>query len=67
MSDVPIRQRTPRPPVPPDSRFARRCVTCGSGFLNLAPGKTGERGIWREWSWFCSAECAPEAVENHDG
>lgn len=55
---MPIRQHTPRPVVRPDSRFARACDTCGASFLALAPGKTGERGIWRDWQWFCSQECA---------
>lgn len=56
--DVPLRQRAPRPTVKPPSEFARRCHVCGSDFLALAPGKTGERGIWRDWHWFCSIECS---------
>lgn len=25
--------------------------------------KTGERGMWDEWTWFCSAQCWNEAHE----
>lgn len=49
----------------PSSRFERCCVTCGASFIGLAPGRTGERGLWggtNGWSWFCSVECAPVAV-----
>lgn len=52
-----IRQTHPRPPIKPASPFARRCRVCGSDFLALAVGKTGERGIWRDGHWFCSIEC----------
>lgn len=50
-----IRRTRPRPPIKPASPFARRCAACGSDFLALAA--SGERGIWRNWHWFCSIEC----------
>lgn len=56
MSDVPIRQKSAYVPKD-DFQFARHCERCGASFLLLAPGKTGERGVWRDWKWFCSIEC----------
>ena len=38
------------------------CHTCGASFAGLAPGKTGEAGIWRFWRWYCSVECAPDVA-----
>lgn len=55
----PIRQKSARGMPRPLNQFTRRCRTCGACFLGLAAGKTGERGIWTEWAWFCSVECAP--------
>ena len=44
--------------VTDDYQFARHCAECGASFLLLAPGKTGERGIWRPpLIWFCSVDC----------
>lgn len=45
--------------APKATQFRRGCGTCGADFLALAPGKTGERGIWRDWIWYCSAACDP--------
>lgn len=57
MTDFPIRQRSAKGHPPPFSEFTRRCARCRACFLGLAAGKTGERGLWREWSWYCSQEC----------
>ena len=62
MNDEPIRVRSPHVPRPTTS-IERTCEGCGASFLGLAFGKTGERGIWRDWQWFCSIECSPENVE----
>jgi hypothetical protein len=59
----PIRQRSARGVPAEGCQFLRRCVNCRASFLGLAPGKTGERGIWRDWSWFCSAECAGHSLD----
>ena len=52
----PIRQKAAHTPRPA-SHFERHCATCGASFVALAPGTTGERGIWRSWVWYCSQEC----------
>lgn len=42
------------------SSIERLCAACGASFIGLAPGKTGERGIWTPGlTWYCSEECAP--------
>lgn len=41
------------------SQFLRSCRTCAASFSGLAPGRTGERGLWSAGRWFCSVECAP--------
>ena len=55
--DSPIRKLSANGLPKPTTRIERTCATCGASFTGLAPGKTGERGIWREWQWFCSLEC----------
>lgn len=55
--DCAIRERSCRGEPAPRSQFARRCRACGADFLGLAPGRTGLRGIWQDWQWFCSREC----------
>lgn len=61
VNDYPIRQESARgkPPEPWDA--ARTCRNCQASFRALAPGRTGERGIWAGWHWYCSQECADEA------
>lgn len=57
----PIRQKSAKGIPREDNPFGRRCVVCEASFMRLAPGLTGERGLWggpTGWSWFCSAECA---------
>jgi hypothetical protein len=61
--DIPIRRRSAHVPRPSNS-IERTCEGCGASFLGLAPGKTGERGIWREWNWYCSTECDPAICED---
>jgi hypothetical protein len=58
--EFPIRARSPHGPYP-RTEFTRRCVVCRSDFIALAPGKTGERGLWDEWKWYCSRECYDHA------
>lgn len=62
MSDFPIRQKAAVTPKP-TTDIGRTCRTCGACFIGLAPGKTGERGLWRDWKWYCSAECYPESAD----
>lgn len=57
MTDYPVRQKSVHGWPKPNTSIERRCRTCGASFIQLAPGKTGERGIWRDWNWYCSAEC----------
>jgi hypothetical protein len=59
--DYPIRQHSLHGVPKPGTSIERRCHTCGASFIRSAPGKTGERGIWRDWHWYCSTECDPTA------
>lgn len=61
MSNCPVRVKSANG-QPPAREFMRSCRTCSADFLALAPGKTGERGLWSEAGWFCSLECAPEEL-----
>jgi hypothetical protein len=54
---VPIRQTSARGQPKPITSIERVCATCAASFIGLAAGKTGERGLWREWTWYCSEEC----------
>lgn len=57
--DYPIRQKSANGQPAEQWKYARTCHKCKASFLQLAPGKTGERGIWtNELIWFCSQECA---------
>ena len=58
MADWPIRQHSANGEPKPNTSIERRCRSCGASFLGLAPGKTGERGVWKTWTWYCSQECA---------
>jgi hypothetical protein len=55
----PFRQKSAQGQPKPNTSIERRCKTCGASFTGLAPGKTGETGIWHAWHWYCSIECAP--------
>lgn len=57
MGDFPIRQLSALGLPKPSTSIERTCACCGASFLDLAPGSTGERGLWEDWSWFCSQEC----------
>lgn len=58
---TPVRERSARGEPKPTTSIERTCRGCGASFLGLAPGKTGERGIWREpLRWYCSIECDDE-------
>jgi hypothetical protein len=59
----PIRQKSANGTPKPTTSIERTCATCRASFGGLAPGKTGERGIWQGWFWYCSLECAPERVK----
>ena len=62
----PIRQVSARGKPAEPSKSARTCANCHASFLGLAPGKTGERGLWDMWSWYCSVECAPASLVKED-
>lgn len=54
----PIRQASAHGEPKPNTSIERRCGRCGASFLGLAPGKTGERGLWTvNLTWYCSQEC----------
>ena len=59
---IPVRQLSAKGQPAPFGDFTRRCQTCGACFIGLAVGKTGERGLWHEWQWFCSVQCYPAAL-----
>ncbi len=54
----PVRRKSACGQPRPNTSIERTCDACGASFLGLAAGKTGERGIWGGWKWYCSAECA---------
>lgn len=56
--ELPIRQKSANGEPKPIGSYDRRCKRCKASFIKLAPGKTGERGIWKNWQWYCSQECA---------
>lgn len=65
MSDCPVRQKSAHGQPKPSSHFLRCCHSCGADFGALAPGNTGERGIWDDgpgFVWYCSVECAPAGL-----
>ena len=57
---VPIRERSALAAFPPRTEFGRKCNTCGCEFMDAGRVTTGFRGIWRDWRWYCSTECAEE-------
>jgi len=61
-ANYPVRKRSAHGLPRPKYQFTRACRVCGACFLELAPGKTGERGIWNDWRWYCSQECFAEAA-----
>jgi len=64
MTDYPFRQKSAKGEPRPTTSIERTCSTCGASFIGLAPGKTGEAGIWNYWQWYCSIECAPKRVRD---
>lgn len=58
-ADWPVRQKSLNGEPKPETSIERRCVTCGASFVRSLPGRTRERGIWRDWHWYCSVECDP--------
>ena len=54
---VPIRRRSANGQPKPETFIERTCSNCGASFIGLAFGDTGQRGIWRSWTWYCSMEC----------
>lgn len=56
--DRPVRQASANGQPRPETTIERTCRTCKASFIGLAAGKTGERGIWCGWHWYCSAQCA---------
>ena len=53
----PVREKSVNGEPAREWDMERGCYRCGASFLKLAPGATGERGIWQDWHWFCSREC----------
>jgi len=61
LETYPLRQKSANGQPKPQTSIERRCHRCGASFIGLAPGKTGEAGIWDSKSnWYCSIECAPK-------
>ena len=44
----PFRQKSARGQPRPQTSIERCCRGCGASFIGLAPGKTGEAGIWHD-------------------
>lgn len=71
--DYPVRQKSAAGQPKPLATIERTCKGCGAAFLGHAPGKTGERGIWQGWRWYCSVECAEgdgvqvDPLSGHEG
>lgn len=62
-TSYPFRQKSAQGQPKPNTTIERRCQKCGASFIGLAPGKTGEAGIWDNRSrWWCSVGCAPANV-----
>lgn len=59
MTDWPIREKSLNGEPKPLTSIERTCRKCGASFILTAPGKTHERGLWRDWQWYCSRECDP--------
>ncbi len=57
VAESPIRQKSANGQPRPTTSIERTCKRCGASLVGLAPGKTGERGIWDSWAWYCSQEC----------
>jgi hypothetical protein len=55
----PVRRKSAHGWPKPETSIGRCCRSCGASFIGLAPGKTGEVGIWHDWRWYCSLECDP--------
>lgn len=56
--EYPVRLRSANGLPPLRAAFLRSCRRCHADFFSLAPGKTGERGLWDEClHWWCSQEC----------
>jgi hypothetical protein len=55
--EYPVRTDSAHGEPKPSTPIERTCRSCHASFLGLAAGKTGLRGIWRDWSWYCSVEC----------
>jgi hypothetical protein len=53
-----FRQRSLNGQPANDSRFLRGCKACKASFL-WSP--RDQMGIWRDWNWYCSVECAQRA------
>lgn len=69
MNDHPMRQLSAKGEPKPTTSIERTCGTCGASSLGLAPGKTGEAGLWSpsSFAWFCSIECAPKSIRPASG
>lgn len=66
MTGYPIREKSANGKPKPKTSIERTCRKCKASFIGLAPGKTGERGIWTGLgSWYCSTECAPGHSQSH--
>lgn len=59
LDPIPIRVKSAHGQPAPTTSIERTCRRCGASFRALAPGKTGERGLWSEAGWWCSIECYP--------
>ena len=59
----PVRVKSANGKPAPVTSIERTCQKCGASFVLLAPGSTGECGVWDDMGWYCSLECAPTRTE----
>lgn len=60
---LPVREKSANGFPPPKSEYARVCGICGADFMALVKGADGMTGMWRNWQWVCSRECAERLRE----
>lgn len=57
----PVRQESLHGEPKPWTDIERTCQTCGASFPRSSFLTPRLRGIWGDWRWYCSVECAPAA------
>jgi len=55
---LPVREKSANGIPRPRGPHSRVCGSCGADFIALAKSSDGMTGMWRNWRWVCSRECA---------